>query len=113
MAPPGCGALYVELSDRGPLPRVEDILPEVAAGLVAAGVLNTPEDILFAELREIEYAYVVFDHHYYEALAKLVPFLEAHAIYPRGRYGSWTYNSMEDCLMLGRDVARMLTAAPR
>ncbi len=113
MAPPGCGSLYVELSERGPPPDLSRLLPEVATALCAAGVLSRPDDILFAELREIEYAYVVFDHAYYDALAQLIPFLEAHQIYPRGRYGSWTYNSMEDCLMLGRDIAqRLLTAAP-
>ncbi len=113
MAPPGCGALYVELSDRGPRPEMETLLPGVAEALVAAGAIGKPDDILFAELREIEYAYVVFDHYYYEALAKLMPFLQAHDVHPRGRYGSWTYNSMEDCLMLGRDVAGMLKTAPR
>ena len=41
-------------------------------------------------------------------MALLKDFLEANQIFPRGRYGSWTYNSMEDCLLLGRDVARML-----
>jgi len=111
MAPPGCGSLYVELSERGPKPEMSTLLPVVAEALVAAGVLGQAEDILFAELREIEYAYVVFDEHYYEALARLVPFLEAHAIYPRGRYGSWTYNSMEDCMLLGRDVAHLLARA--
>lgn len=108
MAPPGCGSLYVELSDRGPVPRVEDLMPSVNEALCAAGVLHSPEDVLFAELREIQYAYVVFDHHYYDALAKLMPFLEEHGIYPRGRYGSWTYNSMEDCMMLGRDIGALL-----
>ncbi len=108
MAPPGCGALYVELSDRGPRPDVNAMLPGIAEALCAAGVLHQAEDILFTELREIEYAYVVFDHNYYQALAALLPFLEAHAIYPRGRYGSWTYNSMEDCLLLGRDIAKRL-----
>jgi protoporphyrinogen oxidase len=108
MAPPGCGSLYVELSDRGPLPAVADLMPSVNEALVAAGVLHSPQDVLFAELREVQYAYVVFDHHYYDALAQLMPFLESHGIFPRGRYGSWTYNSMEDCMMLGRDIAALL-----
>jgi protoporphyrinogen oxidase len=110
MAPPGCGSLYVELSERGPLPAVAELMPRVNEALVSAGVLHSPDDVLFAELREIQYAYVVFDHHYYEALAQLMPFLEGHGIYPRGRYGSWTYNSMEDCMMLGRDIAQLLRA---
>lgn len=112
MAPPGCGSLYVELSERGPPPNLDTLVPAVCAALVQAGIVDSAEDILFATLREIEYAYVVFDHAYYEALAQLMPFLESHDIYPRGRYGSWTYNSMEDCLMLGRDIAARLLSAP-
>ena len=108
MAPAGCGSLYVELSERGPLPDMSSLMPRVAAALVSAGVLGSVDDILFAELREIDYAYVVFDHAYYDAMAALLPFLEAHQIFPRGRYGSWTYNSMEDCMLLGRDVAQLL-----
>lgn len=111
MAPPGCGSLYVELSDRGPAPALDRLLPDVAQALCAAGALHKPEDILFAELKELTYAYVVFDDYYYEAVAALTAFLEANHIFPRGRYGSWTYNSMEDCLMLGRDVAERLRAA--
>lgn len=113
MAPPGCGSLYVELSERDPrpAPSADALLPGIAEALLSAGILHSKEDILFAELREIEYAYVVFDRYYYEALAKLMPFLESHAIFPRGRYGSWTYNSMEDCLLLGRDVAQLITGS--
>jgi hypothetical protein len=30
-------------------------------------------------------------------------------VFPRGRYGSWTYNAMEDCILAGRDVAARLS----
>ena len=108
MAPPGHGSLYVELSDRGPLPALDAVLREVVPGLVAAGAMTSADDLLFAELRELRYAYVVFDHHYYDAVATLMPFLEGARIYPRGRYGSWVYNSMEDCILAGREVARLI-----
>jgi protoporphyrinogen oxidase len=108
MAPPGRGSLYVELADRGPAPALDAVLRDVIPGLVAAGAMRSPEDLLFAELRELRWAYVVFDHHYYAALSTIIPFLEAHAIYPRGRYGSWVYNSMEDCILAGREVAGLI-----
>ena len=111
MAPDNKGSLYVELSERGPLPSVEAILPRVAAGLVEAGVLEHADDILFAELKEIKYAYVVFDDHYYKSVETIRNYLEANAIFPRGRYGSWIYNSMEDCIIAGRDVARQISGA--
>ncbi len=110
MAPPGSGSFYVELSDRGPAPKVDALLPEVAQAMVAAGAIESSEDILFAELKELKYAYVVFDDHYYGAVATLTKWLEARDIYPRGRYGSWIYNAMEDSILAGREVAGRLSA---
>jgi protoporphyrinogen oxidase len=108
MAPEGHGSLYVELSDRGPTPRLDDILPDVARALAAAGAINGADDVLFAELKEIQYAYVVFDHAYYASVQTITRWLESQHIYPRGRYGSWTYNAMEDCILAGRDIAQEL-----
>jgi len=108
MAPPGRGSLYVELSDRGPKPRVDDLLPDVAQALAAAGAINSADDILFAELKELKYAYVVFDDNYYSCVDKLTKYFESNDVFPRGRYGSWIYNAMEDSILAGRDIALRL-----
>jgi protoporphyrinogen oxidase len=110
MAPAGAASLYVELADRGPVG--DTTLSDVAQGLAAIGAIGSPGDIRFADAREIKYAYVVFDEHYQAATTAIFSFLESHAIYSRGRYGAWTYNAMEDCLLAGRDVAATIDAAP-
>lgn len=111
LAPEGGASLYVELADRGP---VNDATRrDVVQALVAMGALTSVDDVLFADEREIKYAYVVFDDHYYAAVSAIFPFLESHAIYSRGRYGGWTYNAMEDCLIAGRETAATIDAAPR
>jgi protoporphyrinogen oxidase len=110
MAPSGCGSFYVELADRSPVS--ETTIRESAQGLVAMGAIASPNDVLFADPREIDYAYVVFDDNYYAATNAIFTFLESHAIYSRGRYGSWTYNSMEDALLAGREVAATIDAIP-
>jgi protoporphyrinogen oxidase len=110
MAPAGTASFYVELADRGPVNEV--VLSDVAQGLAEIGAIAAPSDVLFADAREIQYAYVVFDEHYYPAITAISRFLESHAIYPRGRYGSWTYNAMEDCLLAGREVAATIEAIP-
>jgi hypothetical protein len=51
---------------------------------------------------------VVFDQHYYRATRTIFAFLEANGIHPRGRYGAWTYNAMEDCVLAGREVAALI-----
>jgi protoporphyrinogen oxidase len=112
MAPPGRGALYVELADRSAQPDEAGLIAEAARGLAAAGVIPAPDDLLFAELKELKYAYVVFDDAYYASVATITRYLESQRIYPRGRYGAWIYNAMEDSMMAGRDLALALNAEP-
>jgi protoporphyrinogen oxidase len=105
MAPPGKAGLYVELASRA-TPDMSTLLPEVARGLVEMGIIAGPQEIRFAEPRRIDHAYVVFDRAYYDTLAAIRPFLDAHGIVSCGRYGGWTYSSMEDALLAGRDAAK-------
>lgn len=104
MAPAGKAGLYVELASRA-APEMTKLLPEVARGLVDMGIIARPDQIAFAEARRVDHAYVVFNHEYYSALEVLRPFLEENAILSCGRYGAWTYSSMEDALLFGRDAA--------
>jgi protoporphyrinogen oxidase len=108
MAPPGAASICVEMADRGPIS--DDALRDSVRALVAAGALTSEEDVVFAEKKDIEYAYVVFDDNYYAATRAIFSFLEQNAIYPRGRYGAWTYNAMEDCVLAGREVAALIDA---
>ncbi len=109
MAPAGCASICVEMADRGPISEVT--VRDTTAALVAAGALGDAGDVVFAQPMNIEYAYVVFDRHYYEATRTIFTFLEANAIHPRGRYGAWTYNAMEDCVLAGREVAALIDGA--
>ena len=106
--PEGKGSLYVELADRAE-PDMTTLLPRVVSGLTEMGVIDGASDIRFARPRRIDYAYVIFDHSYYDALAVIDPFLEQARIISSGRYGSWTYSSMEDALLMGKDAAERAT----
>jgi protoporphyrinogen oxidase len=101
LAPPGCGSLYVELADRN-ASNLDRLLPPVLEGLVEMGVIGGAEDVRFARLRRIDHAYVIFDHDYYPALSVIEPFLSEQRIVSTGRYGAWTYSSMEDSLIMGK-----------
>src|SRR5262249_48163192 len=109
MAPAGCASICVEMSDRAPIG--DATVRDVAAALAASGAVPAPDDVVFAERKEIQYAYVVFDEHYYPATRAIFAFLETNGIYPRGRYGAWTYNAMEDCVLAGREVAATIDGA--
>lgn len=104
LAPPGKGSLYVELSDRAE-PDLDAAWPGVLQGLTEMGVVRSAADVRFVRLRRLECAYVVFDHAYYPALGVIEPFLAEQRIVSTGRYGAWTYSSMEDALVMGRSGA--------
>lgn len=102
MAPPGAGSLYVELADRSGQPD----MPEIVRQLCAMGALHDPSDIVFTELRHEECAYVLFDDACREATATIHGWLAAvGGVRSCGRYGAWTYNSMEDSIIQGMEAA--------
>ncbi len=104
MAPPGAVSLYVELSARdGAVDRAA-----VLAGLVEIGAITSPADVRFVQVHDVPHAYVVFDRARGPALATITAYLRAHGIWGRGRYGRWTYNSMEDCILDGLATADAL-----
>ncbi len=101
MAPEGCGSLYVELEDRDREPD----LPEVARGLVEIGALASVDDLVFAERRDIDCAYVLFDDDYVQSRGAVLDWLAGAGVRSCGRYGAWIYNSMEDSMLQGLDAA--------
>jgi len=105
LAPPGKASLYVELADRED-PHLARVVPRVIEGLLEMGVISGTEQVRFARARRIDYAYVIFDHAYYDALAVIEPFLREARVLSAGRYGQWTYCSMEDALLMGRRAAK-------
>ena len=105
LAPAGHGSLYVETAAATLSVDWETLLPRVRAGLLEAGLIDSEEDIVVEDPRVIPMAYVVFDHAYYEARATITAFLEECGIAGIGRYGRWTYGSMEDALVDGRRAA--------
>jgi protoporphyrinogen oxidase len=105
LCPPGCGSLYVELSDREP-PALATVGPQVAAGLVEMGIIAGASDIAFIRARRFDHAYVIYDNAYRSALDTIHPFLLEHGVRSCGRYGAWEYSAMEDALLEGRAAAR-------
>jgi len=104
MAPPGASSLYVELASRAE-PDVSSLLPAVASHLVDMGLIASPQRIRFCRARCIDSAYVVFDRHHESAVRTVHTFLATHDIQSTGRYGTWTYASMEDAMLMGRVAA--------
>jgi protoporphyrinogen oxidase len=106
LAPEGESTLYVECSNLlGPEWTDARLKAALVDFLVEIGEAGGPDDLTFAEVREIPVAYVLFDHAYFEATRALHTALAGWGIDSIGRYGRWIYNSMEDSLQDGFETA--------
>lgn len=101
MAPARGSSLYVELTERR-TPDLDTLVPRVIEGLTELGAIASPADVAFVRLRRIDHAYVIFDHQHRRATDLCHEYLAEHGITSTGRYGEWTYSSMEDALESGR-----------
>jgi protoporphyrinogen oxidase len=101
MAPPEGASLYVELTQRDGVLH----MPEILQALAEIGAITAPADVVRAEAREVEYAYVVFDDSYDESTKGIHQWLESVGVRSCGRYGAWVYNSMEDSIIQGMEAA--------
>ena len=107
LAPPGCRSFYVEMSGREPVPPVEAERAALEA-LLSLGMIESLDDVKFAEVRTIPQAYVIHDRGYGPAREAVRRWLGEHDILVAGRSGNWEYSSMEDALLGGRQAARLL-----
>jgi protoporphyrinogen oxidase len=80
-------------------------------GLEQAGILMPSDEVVCTDIKDIKYAYVLFDRHRAAAVPAILAELERRGIYSIGRYGRWEHTSMEDAMAQGKAVAERLTGA--
>lgn len=109
LGPPGCSSLYVELSHQ-PTEVVSshDLIKEVRLGLERVGIFKPQEKLVVEDVRDIRYAYVLYDQYRSRVLPFIFSELEKRGIYSVGRYGRWEHTSMEDAIAQGKQLAERL-----
>ncbi len=109
LGPAGCSSLYVEISHQ-PTETLapEQVLTLVRAGLEKAGIFTAKDELVAADVRDIRYAYVLFDRHRAKVLPAMFQELERRGIHSIGRYGRWEHTSMEDAIGQGKALAEQL-----
>jgi len=107
LAPKGHRFLSVEVSRRhGTICEITD--SQVMTDLKAAGLMGQNETPLYCKRHTIPRAYVLMDAFYGEAREFLLGWLKERDIDSIGRYGGWTYDSMEGAMIQGRTLAAAL-----
>jgi hypothetical protein len=108
-APSNAASLYLEISY---LPGTDynqrGIIDDALQSLTRCGMLKSSDRILVESVIDIPYAYVVYDNFRKKNLPSIMNFLKSNGIRSIGRYGSWSYMSMEDTILEGRAAAEEL-----
>ncbi|MED5330858.1 MAG: FAD-dependent oxidoreductase [Planctomycetota bacterium] len=109
MAPPGHHTLVAEISYQPQDdPGAEAHLDQTISALIRMGFVTSAEDIAYQKVVDIPHAYVVFDRRRREVLPDLMAWYLDRQVIPMGRYGTWDYLGMQDCLLHGREVAQWI-----
>jgi len=112
LGPPGCSSLYVEVSHQ-PTHAVPEaaLIQRIRDGLERAGIFQPDDELVVADVKDIRYAYVLFDKHRARALPAILEELARRGIHSIGRYGRWEHTSMEDAMAQGKQLAEQLRAS--
>jgi protoporphyrinogen oxidase len=112
LGPPGCSSLYVEISHQ-PAHAVPEaaLIQRIRDGLERAGIFRPDDELVVADVKDIRYAYVLFDKHRARALPAILEELARRGIHSIGRYGRWEHTSMEDAIAQGKQLAEQLHAS--
>ena len=90
----------------------ERIVEETIRGLINAGLLTEAdrEDIVDTWHYEADYSYPTPSVERDDILAQVIPFLESHGVYSRGRFGMWKYevSNTDHSLMQGVELVNRL-----
>lgn len=102
VAPEGTSSISAEVaySDRRPI-DMTTIVDRVIADLTRAGIVRKDDVILTRHMRNIKYAYCIYDRPRKEALRVIHQWLKRQNIVPCGRYGLWTYFWSDEAILSG------------
>ncbi|MDD5594994.1 MAG: FAD-dependent oxidoreductase [Candidatus Omnitrophica bacterium] len=108
LSPQKTSSLYIEVSYSKERPIDKNTIVERAIkGLISTKIIKSTNKILVKDINQIKYGYIIYDRARAEAVKTVNSFLEKNQIFPIGRYGSWSYKSMEDCLLDGKKTAEV------
>lgn len=110
-SPRGNGAISIEIaySKFRPINR-EGIVESTIKELQRAGILKSSDRIIYKDVREIKYAYVIYDHNRRSSVKKIRDYLHRHDIETCGRFGEWAYLWMDQSVLSGKRAAELVKA---
>ena len=109
--PDGFSSIYIDISYSGNSVinrKKADVVERVKADLIKLGIISEKENIPVIDYNDIKHAYILYDKNWASARSGIINYLLKNSVYSAGRFGAWSYLSMEGCFLEGRRVANML-----
>ena len=102
-------SIYVEIgfSKTGTF-DTEQELEKALVGLAEVGIIDSSMELVDSNILIMDPAYVHIAEKTNQSIQKQMKDFEKEHIYNLGRYGRWTYNSMEDCMELADQLSEKL-----
>ncbi len=102
-------SLYIELGyDRHGNPDADALLPKVLEELRALGLILPEQKLVSSHQVVLDPAYVHITQESRDLYADAAATLATRGVFSIGRYGGWTYCSIEDNIIESRELARKL-----
>ncbi len=98
---------FTYLPDQEPLDE-QTLIKQAIKDFKKTGLLTDAHEIEYTGAMKIPCAYVIFDRRRKQVLPGMLKYLEDHGVYSIGRYGGWTYSTIEDALKEGMETAEKL-----
>ena len=100
-------SIYVEIgfSKTGTF-DTEQELERALVGLAEVGIIDSSMKLVDSNILIMDPAYVHITEKTNQSIQKQMKDFEKEHIYNLGRYGRWTYNSMEDCMELADQLSK-------
>jgi len=113
-APGGFGfTCEISYSPWKPLPvDGDELIARCVEDCIKVGMMNPDDKVVTANLVDMPYAYVIYDHARNKNVATVKAWLEKFNIILAGRYSEWEYYNSDHAFLAGKKAAETISSQP-
>ena len=107
VAPIGKSSITAEISHSKFKPvSKKGLIERVIKDLIKTRFLEKKDQIIFADILDIKYGYIIFEKNRQRKLNRIKSFLRNNGILVAGRFGEWEYYNMDHAILSGKKAAK-------
>lgn len=87
----------------------DELIARCIQDCIAVGMMNADDEVITANLVDMPYAYVIYDHARAKNVATVKAWMEKQDITLAGRYSEWEYYNSDHAFLAGKKAAESVT----